>query len=52
MATLDPSNTESGVSALLVDGAKSSAEIAKRLGLWSSAVRMTDAWKNRAKEQA
>ena len=52
VATLDPSNTEIGVSALLVDGAKSSAEIARTLGVSSSAVRMTDAWKNRVKEQA
>ena len=52
VATLDPSNTEIGVSALLVDGAKSSAEIARALGVSSSAVRMTDAWKNRVKEQA
>jgi hypothetical protein len=44
--------TETAVSALLVDGAKSSAEIARTLGVSSSAVRMTDAWKNRVKEAA
>ncbi len=50
VATHDPTNTEIGVSALLVDGAKSSTEIARTLGISSSAVRMTDAWKNRVKE--
>lgn len=44
--------TETAVSALLMDGAKSSAEIARTLGVSSSAVRMTDAWKHRVKEAA
>ncbi len=52
VAIADHSATETGVSALLVDGAKSSAEIARTLGISSSAVRMTDAWKNRVKEAA
>ena len=52
VATQGPTDTEIGVSALLVDGAKSSAEIARTLGVSSSAVRMTDAWKNRVKEAA
>ncbi len=50
VAIAGPTDTEIGVSALLVDGAKSSVEIARTLGVSSSAVRMTDAWKNRVKE--
>lgn len=50
VAIAGPTDTEIGVSALLVDGAKSSAEIARTLGVSASAVRMTDAWKNRVKE--
>ena len=52
VAIAGPTNTEIGVSALLVDGVKSSAEIARTLGVSPSAVRMTDAWRNRVKETA
>jgi len=34
------------------EGEKTSNAIAKRLGVSSSAVRMTDAWKHRVKEAA
>lgn len=50
VAIAGPTDTEIGVSALLVDGAKSSAEIARTLGISASAVRMSDAWRNRVKE--
>lgn len=44
------SEVETGVSALLVDGVRSSPEIARALGISASAVRMSDAWRNRVKE--
>jgi len=42
--------TDLAVEVLLREGEKTSGAIAKRLGVSSSAVRMTDAWKNRVKE--
>ena len=44
------SHTERAVEAALMDGVRSSSGIAQLLGVSSSAVRMTDAWKNRVKE--
>ena len=44
--------TDLAVEVLLREGEKTSGAIAKRLGVSSSAVRMTDAWKNRVKEAA